>query len=80
MGHIDVREVTYLLPDGRPLLLEVSFKVGAGAKAALVGPNGAGKSTLLRLISGEVAPVEGRVVVSGGARGHAAVPRRGERP
>ncbi|MFB4282810.1 ABC-F family ATP-binding cassette domain-containing protein [Nonomuraea sp. MTCD27] len=66
MGHIDVSEVTYLLPDGRPLLLEVSFKVGDGAKAALVGPNGAGKSTLLRLIAGEVAPVAGRVVASGG--------------
>ncbi|MEV0821788.1 ABC-F family ATP-binding cassette domain-containing protein [Nonomuraea rubra] len=66
MGHVDVSGVTYLLPDGRPLLLEVSFKVGDGAKAALVGPNGAGKSTLLRLIAGEVTPDEGRVAATGG--------------
>ncbi|SEH02339.1 ATPase components of ABC transporters with duplicated ATPase domains [Nonomuraea solani] len=66
MGHIEVSDVTYLLPDGRPLLVEASFKVGDGVKAALVGPNGAGKSTLLRLIAGELLPVEGRVVVAGG--------------
>ncbi|MGR6920927.1 ABC-F family ATP-binding cassette domain-containing protein [[Actinomadura] parvosata] len=66
MGHVEVSGVTYLLPDGRPLLLEVSFKVGDGARAALVGPNGAGKSTLLRLVAGELAPDEGRVAATGG--------------
>ncbi|MGI8331560.1 ABC-F family ATP-binding cassette domain-containing protein [Actinomadura scrupuli] len=66
MGHIDVREVTYVLPDGRPLLAEVSFRVGDGAKAALVGPNGAGKSTLLRLIAGAARPAAGTVTHSGG--------------
>jgi ATPase subunit of ABC transporter with duplicated ATPase domains len=66
MGHIEVSGLTYLLPDGRPLLLETSFKVGDGAKAALVGPNGAGKTTLLRLIAGELQPAEGRIASSGG--------------
>ncbi|SEM38238.1 ABC-F family ATP-binding cassette domain-containing protein [Nonomuraea pusilla] len=66
MGHIEVSGLTYLLPDGRPLLREASFKVGPGAKAALVGPNGAGKTTLLRLIAGELAPAEGRVSAGGG--------------
>ncbi|MCK2216009.1 ATP-binding cassette domain-containing protein [Actinomadura sp. ATCC 31491] len=66
MGHIEVSDLTYLLPDGRPLLLEASFKVGDGAKAALVGPNGGGKTTLLRLIAGELRPAGGRVTSSGG--------------
>ncbi|MBF8191151.1 ABC-F family ATP-binding cassette domain-containing protein [Nonomuraea sp. K274] len=66
MGHVEVSGVTYLLPDGRPLLVEVSFKVGDGARAGLVGPNGAGKSTLLRLISGELEPASGRIASSGG--------------
>ncbi|TMR94571.1 ABC-F family ATP-binding cassette domain-containing protein [Nonomuraea basaltis] len=66
MGHIEASELTYLLPDGRPLLLEASFKVGDGAKAALVGPNGAGKTTLLRLIAGELHPSDGRIASSGG--------------
>ncbi|MFG2000135.1 ABC-F family ATP-binding cassette domain-containing protein [Spirillospora sp. NPDC048911] len=66
MGHIDVSGLTFVLPDGRLLLNEVSFRVGEGVKAALVGPNGAGKTTLLRLIAGELAAVEGGVASSGG--------------
>lgn len=66
MGHIDVSDLAYALPDGRPLLHDVSFRVGRGAKAALVGPNGGGKTTLLRLIAGELEPSEGTVACSGG--------------
>ncbi|MEU8308154.1 ATP-binding cassette domain-containing protein [Actinomadura sp. NPDC048955] len=66
MGHIDVSDLAYALPDGRPLLREVSFRVGQGAKAALVGPNGGGKTTLLRLIAGELAPSAGKVANTGG--------------
>jgi ATPase subunit of ABC transporter with duplicated ATPase domains len=65
MSHIDVRHVSYSLPDGRPLLDDVSFRVPSGATAALVGPNGAGKTTLMRMIAGDLAPHEGVVVCSG---------------
>ncbi len=58
--------VRYELADGRVLLDEVSFRVGDGAKVALVGANGAGKTTLLRLVTGELAPHAGAVVRSGG--------------
>ena len=50
MGHLDVQHVTYSLPDGRILLLDVSFRVGEGAVTALIGANGAGKSTTMRII------------------------------
>ena len=66
MGHIDVQHVTYSLPDGRVLLDDVGFRIGEGAKAALVGANGAGKTTLLRMIAGDIAPDEGSVVTTGG--------------
>ncbi len=66
MGHVDVAGIRYELPDGRVLLDEVAFRVGEGAKAALVGANGAGKTTLLRIITGELAPHEGAVTRSGG--------------
>lgn len=55
----------YELPDGRVLLEDVSFRVGDGAKVALVGANGAGKTTLLRLVTGELAPHAGVVTRSG---------------
>ncbi|MBV9292776.1 MAG: ABC-F family ATP-binding cassette domain-containing protein, partial [Frankiales bacterium] len=66
MGHVDVQHVSFHLPDGRPLLDDVSFRVGDGAKAALVGANGAGKTTLLRLVTGDLDPHEGSIVRSGG--------------
>lgn len=66
MGHVDVAGVRYELPDGRVLLDDVSFRVGDGAKVALVGANGAGKTTLIRIIAGELTPHGGVVTRSGG--------------
>ncbi|MCL8027270.1 ABC-F family ATP-binding cassette domain-containing protein [Nocardioides bruguierae] len=66
MGHVDVAGVRYELPDGRVLLDDVTFRVGEGAKVALVGANGAGKTTLLRIVSGDLEPHGGVVTRSGG--------------
>ena len=66
MGHIDVSRVSHSLPDGRVLLDEVSFRVGEGAKVALVGANGAGKTTLLKIVSGDLDAQEGAISRSGG--------------
>ncbi|MFM6847761.1 MAG: ABC-F family ATP-binding cassette domain-containing protein [Terrabacter sp.] len=66
MGHVDVNSVSFSLPDGRPLLNDVSVRVGEGAKIALIGPNGTGKTTLTRIIAGDLAAHEGAVTRSGG--------------
>ena len=66
MGHVELAGIGYDLPDGRPLLDDVSFRVADGAVVALVGPNGAGKTTLLRIVSGDLDPTRGVVTVSGG--------------
>jgi len=66
VGHVDVANVRFELPDGRVLLDDVSFRVGDGAKVALVGANGAGKTTLLRIITGDLTPHAGAVTRSGG--------------
>ena len=66
MGHIDVNRVGFVLPDGRVLLDDVTFRVGEGAKVALVGANGAGKTTLLRIVTGDLDATSGSVTISGG--------------
>ncbi|WP_156519480.1 ATP-binding cassette domain-containing protein, partial [Rhodococcus sp. EPR-134] len=65
MTHLNIADVDYFLPDGRQLLSGVSFRVGNGAKTALIGPNGTGKTTLLRIIAGDVVADEGAVTRSG---------------
>ena len=66
MGHIDVSAVEYSLSDGRVLLNDVSFRLGDGAKVALIGPNGSGKTTLIRMICGDISPDQGSVAITGG--------------
>ena len=66
VGHVDLNQISFFLPDGRPLLDEVSFRVGEGAKVALVGPNGTGKTTLLRIIAGDLEAHGGAVTRTGG--------------
>jgi ATPase subunit of ABC transporter with duplicated ATPase domains len=65
-GYIEVAHVSHVLPDGRTLMDDVSFRIGEGLTAALVGPNGAGKTTLLRLIAGDIQPQSGTVSATGG--------------
>lgn len=66
MGHIDVNAVDFSLSDGRALLIDVNFRVGDGAKVALIGANGSGKTTLIRMISGDLQPESGAISISGG--------------
>jgi ATPase subunit of ABC transporter with duplicated ATPase domains len=66
VGHVDIAGVRFELPDGRVLLDDVSFRVGEGAKVALVGANGAGKTTLLRIVTGDLVPHAGAVTRTGG--------------
>jgi len=66
VGYIDVSSVSLALPDGRPLLDEVTFRVGSGSTSALIGPNGTGKTTLLRIIRGDQSADDGVVTIEGG--------------
>ena len=47
--------------DRTVVLRDVSLTAPAGQVLGLIGPNGAGKSTLLQVISGTIAPTEGRI-------------------
>ena len=62
---IEVRDVSFTYPDGRPALDRVSVVVGRGERVTVLGPNGAGKTTFVLHLNGILEPTAGRVVVTG---------------
>ena len=52
-------------PERPEAVREVSLRIPAGSCVGLVGPNGAGKTTLLDLLTGQLVPQSGRVLVDG---------------
>lgn len=51
--------------EGKPLLKDISFQVGAGETVCLLGASGSGKSTLLRIIAGLESADSGQVLFNG---------------
>ena len=51
--------------EGKPLLNDISFKVGTGETVCLLGASGSGKSTLLRIIAGLEEPEAGFLSFNG---------------
>ena len=66
MGYLEVAHLSVVLPNGRILFDDVTFRVADGARVALVGANGSGKTTLLRVAAGDRAPNAGTVTHGGG--------------
>ena len=61
---IEMQNVAFAYGE-RPILNNVSFQVAQGTFAAVMGGSGSGKTTLLRLITGQIAPTSGRVLING---------------
>ena len=61
---VEVRDVHYAV-DHRPIFSGVDIRARRGRITAIMGPSGTGKTTLLRLITAQIAPDNGKVVVLG---------------
>lgn len=61
---IEMQNVAFAYGE-RPILNNISFQVARGTFAAMMGGSGSGKTTLLRLITGQIQPTEGRVLIDG---------------
>lgn len=58
---VEVNNMQINLPDGKPLLENISFTLHPGHNVLIKGVNGSGKSTLLRAISGIWPFVDGKI-------------------
>lgn len=63
-ASITLSGLAWSTPDGRPLFSSVDLSFDTD-RTGLVGRNGVGKTTLLKLISGDLAPLSGKVSVNG---------------
>jgi cobalt/nickel transport system ATP-binding protein len=61
---IEFQHVSFAYEKGRPVLRDLSFRIGRGEAVGLIGANGAGKSTVMRLLLG-LLQGEGRILVDG---------------
>ena len=60
---VDFEDVSYQTEDGKPILKDVTWRLGPGDRIGLLGANGAGKTTLLQLMTGDLMPNSGRIKI-----------------
>ena len=64
-GVVDFEHVSFAYDSRRPVLTDISFRIGAGEHVALVGPSGAGKTTIANLLAGLYPPHGGTISIDG---------------
>lgn len=63
--EIEFKNVGFKYPDADNYTIKnLSFKINAKEKIALVGNNGAGKTTIIKLLCGLYAPTEGEILIN----------------
>ena len=71
LANDDVRSKSVIVAEGvsknfgdRTIIKNFDFRVQRGDRIGIVGANGAGKSTLLKLLTGEIEPDSGKIILA----------------
>ena len=66
IGEIEFKNVSFEFEGTKqPTINNISFKIPAGQKVALVGKMGSGKSTMSKLVAGMIEPTSGSILIDG---------------
>lgn len=65
-GNVEMKGINVFYGQ-KPVLKDISFKLQAGSKTAIIGPTAAGKTQLLYLLTGLIKPDSGEILFDGHA-------------
>ncbi|GMH61249.1 hypothetical protein TrLO_g238 [Triparma laevis f. longispina] len=65
---VNLKDLSFNYPDCPTLFSNVEYGITSESRIVLLGENGNGKTTLVKLITGELSPTAGEVVINGNAR------------
>ncbi len=68
MTDISVHNLKKSFEVGSPVLESLSFNIASGERVGILGINGSGKTTLFKLLTGELYPDSGDIVIAKGKR------------
>ena len=68
MVDISVKDVVKSFDLEKNILDGITFQIDTGERVGLLGKNGAGKTTLFRLLTGELEPDSGQILIAAGRR------------
>lgn len=62
---LELRNISWVAPDGKEILKDISLKIDKDKLVAITGPNGSGKTTLAKIIMGIEQPTSGQIFLDG---------------
>ncbi|MGY3053377.1 ATP-binding cassette subfamily B protein [Pedobacter sp. UYEF25] len=63
-GNLEAKHINLSFGQ-KPILKDISFKITAGSKTAIIGPTAAGKTQLLGILAGLIPPNSGEILLDG---------------